>query len=85
MGGVELSNGYGELTDPVEHERRFRAERARRKKRRQRVYPLDREFLAALGEGMPRAGGNALGVDRLIMLALGETSVQRVVAFPAER
>jgi lysyl-tRNA synthetase class 2 len=85
VGGVELANGYGELTDPVEQERRFRAERARRKQRRQRVYPLDREFLAALGEGMPRAGGNALGVDRLIMLALGEASVQRVVAFPAER
>ena len=85
VGGVELSNGYGELTDPVEQERRFRAENARRKKRRQRVYPLDREFLAALGEGMPRAGGNALGVDRLIMLALGEANVQRVVAFPMER
>jgi lysyl-tRNA synthetase class 2 len=84
-GGVELSNGYGELTDPAEQERRFRAERARRKRRKQRVYPLDRAFLAALGEGMPRAGGNALGVDRLIMLALGEPSVDRVVAFPAER
>jgi lysyl-tRNA synthetase class 2 len=81
-GGVELSNGYGELTDPVEQERRFRAESARRKKERRRTYPLDRKFLAALGEGMPRAGGNALGLDRLVMLALGAKSIQDVIAFP---
>ncbi|HEX6764654.1 MAG TPA: EF-P lysine aminoacylase EpmA, partial [Polyangiaceae bacterium] len=82
-GGVELSNGYGELTDAVEQERRFRAERARRKRERRRTYPLDRRFLAALREGMPRAGGNALGVDRLVMLALGAKAIQDVVAFPA--
>jgi lysyl-tRNA synthetase class 2 len=46
------------------------------------VYPLDERFLAALREGMPRAGGNALGLDRLVMLALGVKSVQDVVAFP---
>ena len=82
-GGVELSNGYGELTDALEQARRFRAERARRKRERRRTYPLDRKFLAALREGMPRAGGNALGVDRLIMLALGAKTLQEVVAFPA--
>jgi lysyl-tRNA synthetase class 2 len=81
-GGIELSNGYGELTDPVEQEKRFRAERARRKATRRRVYPLDERFLGALREGMPRSGGNALGVDRLVMLALGAKSVQEVVAFP---
>jgi lysyl-tRNA synthetase class 2 len=83
-GGVELSNGYGELTDPVEQDRRFRADRARRKRDGRRTYPLDRAFLAALREGMPRAAGNALGVDRLVMLALGAKSVQEVVAFPSE-
>jgi elongation factor P--(R)-beta-lysine ligase len=81
-GGVELSNGYGELVDPVEQERRFRAERARRKAEGRRVYPLDRRFLAALREGMPAAGGNALGFDRLVMLAAGAKSVAEVMAFP---
>jgi lysyl-tRNA synthetase class 2 len=80
-GGVELSNGYGELTDPDEQERRFVAERERRRAEKRRVYPLDRRFLAALREGMPRAAGNALGFDRLVMLAVGAKSIAEVVAF----
>jgi lysyl-tRNA synthetase class 2 len=82
VGGIELSNGYGELTDPVEQRKRFVAERKRRKAARRPAYPIDERFLAALREGMPRAGGNALGFDRLLMLALGAKSVQEVVAFP---
>jgi elongation factor P--(R)-beta-lysine ligase len=81
-GGIELCNGYGELTDAVEQERRFRAERARRKAESRRVYPVDRRFLAALLEGMPAASGNALGVDRLVMLATGAKTIQEVTAFP---
>jgi elongation factor P--(R)-beta-lysine ligase len=81
-GGIELCNGYGELTDAVEQERRFRAERARRKALGRRVYPLDHHFLAALREGMPAASGNALGVDRLVMLATGAKTIQEVTAFP---
>jgi lysyl-tRNA synthetase class 2 len=80
-GGVELSNGYGELTDPIEQERRFVAERERRRAEKRRVYPLDRRFLASLAEGMPRAAGNALGFDRLVMLAVGAKSIAEVVAF----
>jgi elongation factor P--(R)-beta-lysine ligase len=82
-GGVELSNGYGELTDPEEQARRFRAERAVRKRTKRPIYPLDERFLAALREGMPPSGGNALGVDRLVMLATGAKSIAEVVAFPA--
>ena len=81
-GGIELSNGYGELTDAVEQERRFRAERARRKSERRRVYPIDRRFLTALREGMPPASGNALGVDRLVLLVTGAKTIQEVTAFP---
>lgn len=81
-GGVELCNGYGELTDAAEQERRFRAERARRKAEKRRVYPLDERFLAALCEGMPTASGNALGVDRLVMLTTGAKTIQDVTAFP---
>ena len=83
-GGVELSNGYGELTDPVEQARRFRAERATRRAEGRRVYPTDQRFLSALREGMPNAGGNALGVDRLVMLVTGAARIGDVVAFPSD-
>jgi len=81
-GGIELSNGYGELTDPVEQRRRFEHERARRRREGRRVYPIDKPFLAALREGMPPSAGNALGFDRLVMLSAGAESVARVRAFP---
>jgi lysyl-tRNA synthetase class 2 len=82
-GGVELSNGYGELTDPTEQARRFRSEKQARKAARRPTYPTDERFLAALREGMPAAGGNALGVDRLVMLATGARSIADVIALPA--
>ena len=47
------------------------------------MYPLNERFLGALEAGMPPTGGNALGFDRLLMLALGASSVQDVMAFPA--
>jgi elongation factor P--(R)-beta-lysine ligase len=84
-GGIELCNGYGELTDPLEQRRRFEAERLARKKAQRPVYPIDRRFLRALSEGMPPSGGNALGVDRLILLATGAKSIQDVLPLPWER
>jgi lysyl-tRNA synthetase class 2 len=81
-GGVELSNGYGELTCPVEQRRRMLSEHSRRKADGRSVYPINERFLAALEAGMPPTGGNALGFDRLLMLALGASSVQDVMAFP---
>ncbi len=82
VGGVELSNGYGELTDPDEQRRRFVLERKRRRAEKRSVYPLDEAFLSALAEGMPPSSGNALGFDRLVALALGVSRIQDVVAFP---
>lgn len=85
LGGVELSNGFSELTDGAEQRRRFQAERRHRRSTGQPVYALDERFLAALDEGMPRAGGNALGLDRLLMLVCGATSIADVMAFPSAR
>lgn len=83
--GVELCNGFGELVDAAEQRRRLQAERATRRERGLPDHPIDERFLAALEEGVPPSGGNALGVDRLLMLLLGERDIARVVAFADER
>ncbi len=82
LGGVEVCNGYGELTDPVEQRRRFENEQSIRSRRHLRQVPIDEEFLGALVEGLPPSAGNALGFERLVALALG-VPLQDVVAFPA--
>ena len=79
LGGIELANGFVELTDPVEQRRRFEAERIRRN---DPAIPFDERFLAALGAGMPPCTGIALGVDRLIALCAGQAAIQPVVPFP---
>ena len=76
VGGIELANAYGELTDPVEQRRRFEATNRFREARGAERYPLDEEFLAVLGR-MPPSGGIALGVDRLHMLLSGAPGLQQ--------
>lgn len=83
--GVELCNGFGELTDADEQRRRFERDQEQRRAVGAAVYPIDEGFLHALKCGMPESGGNALGVDRLLMLLLGADSIQAVMAFPEER
>lgn len=83
--GVELCNGFGELTDAAEQRRRFERDQAIRRRRNLPVYPVDERFLTALEGGMPQSGGNALGVDRLLMLLTGAESIQAVMPFPEER
>ena len=79
--GVELANGFGELTDPVEQRRRFVAEMDLKEKLYGERYPIDEELLAALAL-MPPASGVALGLDRLIMLATGATRIDQVLWTP---
>jgi lysyl-tRNA synthetase class 2 len=79
--GVELANGFGELTDPAEQRRRFEAAMAEKERRYGERYPLDEDFLAALGH-MPPASGIALGFDRLAMLATGATRIEQVLWAP---
>lgn len=81
LAGVELCNGFSELTDASEQRRRFEWEREERRRSGRPVYALDRRFLAALDEGMPPAAGNALGVERLLMLATGADDIEAVMAF----
>lgn len=79
--GVELANAFGELTDPVEQRRRFEAEMAEKARVYGETYPLDEDFLAALGR-MPPASGAAMGFDRLAMLAAGATHIDQVLWAP---
>jgi lysyl-tRNA synthetase class 2 len=83
IAGVELCNGFSELTDPVEQRARFIKEQQRRKSSGQPVYPMPQKFLKALKE-MPDAGGNALGIDRLVMLFCNVAEIDEVVTFTPE-
>ena len=85
VSGIELCNGFGELTDPIEQRRRFEDDQRHRRDAKAPVYPIDERFLEALEKGMPSSAGNALGVDRLLMLLLGADSIQSVMTFPLER
>jgi elongation factor P--(R)-beta-lysine ligase len=79
--GVELANGFGELTDAAEQRRRLQAEMAKKEARYGERYPIDEDFLAALAH-MPPASGCALGFDRLVMLATGATRIDQVIWTP---
>jgi lysyl-tRNA synthetase class 2 len=81
-GGLELANGFTELTDAAEQRRRFVDEQEQRRRLGHRVYPLDEPFLEALGR-MPDAGGVAVGFDRLLMLLTGAEAIEEVLLFPA--
>jgi lysyl-tRNA synthetase class 2 len=83
VAGVELCNGFGELVDPVEQRARLSHDQAGRRARGLPVYPVDERFLEALAR-VPPSGGNALGLDRLVALACGTTSIADVVAFTAD-
>jgi lysyl-tRNA synthetase class 2 len=80
--GVELANGFGELTDAAEQQRRLEAEMTKKARLYGERYPLDEDFLAALAH-MPPASGVALGFDRLVMLATGAPHIRDVLWTPA--
>ena len=80
--GVELANGFGELTDPAEQRARFVAEMDEKQRIYGERYPIDEDFLAALAQ-MPEASGVALGFDRLVMLAVGARCLDDVLWTPA--
>lgn len=85
MGGVELCNAFTELNDPVEQEARLQQERIDRQKMGKDDYPVDQSFIRALQFAMPPAAGNALGVDRLVMLLLNRTDIRDVLFFPHDQ
>ncbi|WP_413740040.1 elongation factor P--(R)-beta-lysine ligase [Sodalis sp. RH14] len=83
--GIELANGFRELTDAAEQRQRFTQDNHKRAALNLPQQPIDENLLAALAHGIPECSGVALGVDRLVMLALKADSLSEVIAFPVER
>lgn len=83
--GMELANGYFELTDADEQARRFEADQAERLALGKPALPTDECLVAALNAGLPACAGVALGLDRLVMLAMGARRIDQVLAFAFER
>ncbi|MFD1008842.1 elongation factor P--(R)-beta-lysine ligase [Oceanisphaera ostreae] len=83
--GIELANGFNELSDASEQRRRFERDNQERAARGLVTRPIDEYLLAALTCGLPDCAGVALGIDRLVMLAVGAERLEQVIAFPVTR
>ncbi len=82
--GLELANGFGELTNAAEQRTRFERDQAEKARLYGEIYPLPESMLQALERGMPRTSGMALGFDRLVMLVTGAEQIQDVLWLPME-
>ena len=82
LNGWELANGYSELNDPLEQEKRFEDQDKKRKLGDLEAQTIDYDFITALGYGLPPTGGMGLGIDRLTMVLAGLESIKEVILFP---
>ncbi len=82
IAGAEIANAYTELNDPVLQEKYFRAEEERKMKGDEEAHPFDWDFIEALEYGMPPTGGLGVGIDRLVLILTGQTSIKEVIPFP---
>ncbi len=82
VNGVEIGNGFEELSDSDEQRRRFQQDLVLRQQRQQIQVPEDQRLLAALEHGLPECSGVAIGLDRVLLLILGEKQLSAAIAFP---
>lgn len=85
IGGMEIANAFSELNDPIEQIKRFNEEARRKERGIDETQEFDRDFIEALGYGMPPAGGVGIGIDRLVMLGTNSKSIKEVIPFPQLR
>ncbi len=85
LDGMEIANGFHELTDANEQRRRFERDNQRRRAANLPAMPVDENLLQALAAGLPDCAGVALGIDRLLMVLCGATRLDQVLAFPFDR
>ena len=83
--GIELANGFHELDDADEQLARFEADNTKREQHGLTTMPIDQHLIAALSHGLPQCAGVAMGIDRLVMLAIHASSIEQVIAFEHNR